>query len=96
MGYGQAYNRPYIPVENHLVKAILSTFFCCLPLGIVAIVYASQVDGHARRGDHQMALDTARKADIWANWSIGLVVVYIFGYLLLVGLAASSGHSTYR
>ena len=30
--------------DNYLVWAILSTVFCCLPLGIVAIVKASKVD----------------------------------------------------
>ena len=39
----------YVP--NHLVWAILSTLFCCLPLGIVSIVYASQVDGKRAAGD---------------------------------------------
>ena len=28
----------YIP--NHMVWAILTTLFCCLPLGVVSIVYA--------------------------------------------------------
>ena len=42
-------SREYIP--NHLVWSILSTLFCCLPLGIVSIVYASQVDGKRAAGD---------------------------------------------
>ena len=43
-------SRPvYIP--NHLVWAILTTLFCCLPLGVVSIVYASQVDGRRAAGD---------------------------------------------
>jgi hypothetical protein len=28
-------------IPNHLVWAILATLFCCLPLGIVSIVYAA-------------------------------------------------------
>ena len=33
----------YVP--NNLVWAILTTLFCCLPLGIVSIVHAAKVDG---------------------------------------------------
>lgn len=74
---------PYQKIENHLVKAILSTLFCCLPVGVVAIVFASQVDGHARRGDLNMARETAKKASLWANVSIGLGLAYLiimFGF----------------
>ena len=40
----EPYNsREYIP--NNMVWAILTTLFCCLPFGIVSIVYAAQVDG---------------------------------------------------
>src|SRR5438128_1439779 len=31
-------------VPNYLVQSILCTLFCCLPFGIVAIVYAAQVN----------------------------------------------------
>ena len=38
------------PPPNHLVWAILSTLFCCLPLGIASIVFAAQVNSkYARR-----------------------------------------------
>ena len=36
---GQGGPRPNIP--NHLVKAIISTICCCIPFGIVAIVFAA-------------------------------------------------------
>lgn len=31
-------------IENYLVPAILVTLCCCVPAGIVAIVYAAQVN----------------------------------------------------
>ena len=40
---------PYVP--NHLVWAIAVTIFCCLPAGMVAIVYAAQVNGMLDAGD---------------------------------------------
>ena len=82
----------YVP--NHLVWAILSTLFCCLPLGIVSIVYASQVDGKRAAGDIAGAREAARKAGLWAMWSaiagVSLVVLYIIFIFAMGGMAALS------
>ncbi len=51
---------PQIP--NHLVWAILATLFCCLPGGIVSIVYAAQVNGKIAAGDIAGARDSSDKA----------------------------------
>ena len=56
--------RPYIP--NHLVWAIAATIFCCLPAGMVAIVYAAQVNGMLDAGDYVGARRASRNAKIWA------------------------------
>ena len=80
----------YIP--NHLVWAILSTLFCCLPFGIVSIVFASQVDGKRAAGDIAGARDASAKAKFWALLSAGLMliplVLYLFFILLLGGIGA--------
>ncbi|MBT3637668.1 MAG: CD225/dispanin family protein [Opitutae bacterium] len=76
---------------NHLVLAILSTvlgFLCCsginLPFGIVAIVFASQVNGKYASGDFQGAISSAKQAKIWGWISMGLVIL---GFVLcLLGL----------
>ncbi len=72
-------------VDNHLVKAILSTLFCCMPLGIVAIVYSSQVSGKLQVGFYDDAVLTAQKADQWANYSIiaGLVGGALYALFIL-------------
>ncbi len=72
----------YIP--NHLVWAILSTLFCCLPLGIVSIVYAAQVDGKRAAGDIAGALEASGKAKFWAMLSAGLALIPILLYLVFV------------
>lgn len=84
----------YERVENHLVKAILTTLFCCLPLGIVAIVYASQVDGHARVGDIAAARESARKANLWANIAIGCILAYFAIYAIFIIIAVATGPSS--
>jgi hypothetical protein len=79
-------------VPNYLVQAILTTVFCCLPLGIVSIVYAAQVNGKVAAGDHAGALESSRNAKRWAWISFGAGLVLIVGYLILVlvGVIAQS------
>ena len=63
--------RPYTHVPNYLVQAILVTVFCCLPFGIVAIVYAAQVNGKLASGDYTGAVNTSRTAKTWCWVSFG-------------------------
>ena len=79
-------------VPNHLVWAILSTLFCCLPLGIVAIVHAAKVDGLRSAGDMAGAREASAKAKFWALWSLGawlgLMLLYLL-FVLALGLAGT-------
>ena len=69
---------PYVP--NYLVQAILVTIFCCLPTGVVSIVYAAQVNGKLRAGDLTGARQDSSKAKTWAwvSFAVGLGVVFIW------------------
>lgn len=75
---------PQPNVPNYLVQAILTTIFCCLPFGIVSIVYAAQVNGKVAAGDRAGALESSRKARMWAWIAFGTGVVLGIGYLILV------------
>ena len=74
-------------IPNHLVKAVLATLFCCLPLGIVAIVFAAQVDGQASSGNIEQAQRSSEQANMWGNLSIGLGFGVTVLYILLVAAA---------
>ena len=71
-----------VSVPNNLFLAIFSTVCCCMPFGVVSIVYAAQVDGLASRGEVARAMESSEKAKNWAVASIvcGLIVTvaYIF------------------
>lgn len=69
-GYQAPEPRPYVP--NHLVWAILVTIFCCLPFGIVSIVYAAQVNGRLAGGDYHGARSASANARTWAILSMVL------------------------
>ena len=86
--YGQPYGQPAgSPPPNYLVWAILSTIFCCLPLGIASIVFAAQVNGKYAAGDVAGAQESSRKAKQFAIWSA--VVGVIVGALYAVAVVAA-------
>jgi Interferon-induced transmembrane protein len=81
-------------VPNYLVPAIISVF-CCSPLGIVAIIFAAQVNGKVASGDIAGALDSSKKAKLFSFISIGLglavIVFYVIFIVILGGIGAMSG-----
>lgn len=81
-------------VSNYLVQAILVTLFCCLPLGIVAIVFAAQVNGKLAAGDYYGAVEASNKAKMWCWWSFGLglgfTILYI-GFIIISVLSGMAG-----
>jgi len=87
MDHGGA--RPNIP--NHLVKAIISTICCCIPFGIVAIVFAAQVNGKLDSGDYAGAQKASQQANMWGNIAIGVGIVVnilvVVGQILIAAAA---------
>ena len=85
-------NQPQPPIANHLVWAILATLFCCLPFGIVAIVYAAKVDGLAAAGQYAQAQEAADKAKWWSLAAVfsvfGVAVLYVL-FVVLLGVGGA-------
>jgi heme/copper-type cytochrome/quinol oxidase subunit 2 len=78
------------PPPNYLVWAILTTIFCCLPFGIVSIVFAAQVNSRWQARDYDGAQNASKNAKIWAWVSFGssLAILLIWMILALLGIAA--------
>ena len=86
--------RPNIP--NHLVKAIISTLCCCLPFGIVAIVFAAQVNGKLDSGDYAGAQKSSEQAKFWGNivdwyWPRRSISSWL-SLQVIAAMAANQGH----
>jgi hypothetical protein len=67
-------------IPNYLVQSILVTICCCLPLGIVAIVFAAQVNSKLAAGDLAGARDASAKAKMfcWIAFGLGIVASIIW------------------
>ena len=78
------------PPPNYLVWSILTTLFCCLPAGIVSIIFAAQVNSKFAAGDYAAAESASNNAKRWAIISavVGLIAVPI-----VVGLQIAAGSS---
>ncbi len=84
-------NKAKYPPENYLIWAILSTLFCCWPVGIASIVYASKVDSAFNRGDYEGALEASKNAKKWAWISAISAIVFWVLYCLLIVIAVAMG-----
>jgi len=67
-------------INNYLVPAILVTLCCCMPFGIVAIIYGAQVTSKMAAGDMAGAQAAANNAKLWCWLGFGCGVLIAIGY----------------
>lgn len=72
-----------VEVPSYLWQSIVVTLLCCLPAGIVAIVYASKVDSLLSGGDVAGAQAASGSAKTWCWVSLGLGL--LFGLIFVGG-----------
>ena len=68
--------------DTYLVWSILATLFCCLPMGVAAIVKSVQVDKLYNQGDYagaQKASDDAKNYAI-----ISAVLGFVLGIIMAI------------
>lgn len=81
---------PTLPrVENYLVQAVLTAFFCCMPVGVIGIIYAAQVNSKLMSGDVAGAQAAAKNAKMWSwiAFGMGLLIAIGYGALLVTQIA---------
>lgn len=97
--YNNQYQTPPVYTEEaqaepvnwipYLVLAIISTVCCCLPFGIVSIVYAAKINSATSAGNNEEAQKAAKTARIWLIVSfvcgILVTVIYALVYTALIG-----------
>lgn len=83
-GAAPQHRGPTPDIPNNLVWAILATVFCCVPFGIVAIVYASKVDNLVRLGDFAGAQKASDQAKTWSWVSCGATLLVTVVYIAII------------
>lgn len=74
-------------MKNYLIPAVLVTLCCCMPFGVVAIVFAAQVNTKLAAGDVAGAEASAKNAKLWCWIGFGCGVLVAIGYGILSGAA---------
>jgi len=82
---------PMAEVPSYMVQSILITLFCCLPLGIVGIFKAVEVNKKNAVRDYAgaMAASKANKTLLWVGFGVGLVVTLIYVIVAIIGASNS-------
>lgn len=70
--------------NNYLAWAIVSTILCCLPFGIVSIVYAAKVDSLWITGQHEESIAASKKAKAWMQTAVISGAIFWLLYLFFI------------
>ena len=79
--------KPPMP-KTWFVESIIVTLLCCLPFGIIGIIYSSKVEPLYYAGHYDEAAQKANQAKQWTLWGIGVCCILVILYLLAL-IAAS-------
>ena len=71
-------------LSNYLAPAVVVTVFCCMPLGIVALIYAAQVNGRQIAGQWEEAKKSSETARLWSWIAFGAGIVFWTCYIILI------------
>jgi hypothetical protein len=71
-------------IANYMLPAVLVAVFCCLPIGIIALVYAAEVNKAIALGDQERAIDASIKAKKWCTWGLAAFLFLLIGGIIMV------------
>lgn len=79
----------------YLILSILSTLCCCLPFGVVGIVFSAKINSSMAAGNLEEAQKNAKMARIWIIVSFVLGILTWVIYMMLIVTGAISGSAYY-
>jgi hypothetical protein len=83
-------------IPNYLIPAIVATIFCCIPVGVVSIIFATQVNNKIAAGDIAGAMEASQKAKKFMFITIGaglaVWIICIILWVFVFGMAVLTSH----
>lgn len=81
----------------YLVLSILSTLCCCLPFGVVGIVFSAKINSSMVAGNYEEAQKNAKTARIWiiVSFVLGIITWAIYMMLIVTGTVSGSAYYYY-
>lgn len=78
------------PAPSYLGWSIASIVLCCVPLGIVSLIYSLKVNSYNNAGDFARARKCSRTAELWLITTITLGLV-LSPLVMLIQMASALG-----
>lgn len=86
-----------VSVPNYMVLSVLTTLFCCLFGGIIAIIFSSQVNSKLAQGDIAGAETASKRAKIVILINIGLgLLMLLLSFISVASACAVPNFIMYR
>ena len=85
-----AQQKPPMP-KTWLAESIIVTLLCCLPFGIVALIYSTQVESNYIMGNYDMAQMKSSQAKNMILWGIGCGAACVILYVVFLVSVALIG-----
>lgn len=81
----------------YLILSIISTLCCCLPFGVVGIVFSAKINSAMLAGNLEEAQNNAKMARIWiiVSFAIGILTWLIYMVLIVTGAVSGSAYYYY-
>ena len=79
----------------YLVLSIISTLCCCIPFGIVAIVFSAKINSAVTAGNIEEAKKAAKTAKIWIIAAVAAGLLASIAYLVISALIGTGSYYYY-
>ena len=79
----------------YLVLSIISTLCCCIPFGIVAIVFSAKINSAVTAGNIEEAKKAAKTAKIWIIVAVAAGLLASIAYLVISALIGTGSYYYY-
>jgi len=74
--------------KTYLTASIITAIFCCWPLSIPAIIYASKVEEYFYDGNYEAAVKASNTAKNWVIASVLTLIIPVFLMLIILFFGA--------